>query len=169
MFGFCDEDDMSINQPTIRISSDQENTKEASKATSVKNGSGPEGDEIDRQVENLLNFELGFSQVMEAISKSKKPIIGHNMKFDIAFMYHQFYKELPDTYAEFATSFRKDFIRHCYDTKVLTMHAGKIGKSDLQSLFRVCKKDKKYSNNLCFDSDCKGEQTQFSLFEQNGG
>jgi hypothetical protein len=52
-----------------------------------------------------MKFELGFSRVIEMISKYKKPIIGHNMKFDIAFIYHQFYKELPDSFAKFQKSF----------------------------------------------------------------
>ncbi len=35
--------------------------------------------EIEFQVEQLLKFELGFSRIIEKISLSKKPIVGHNM------------------------------------------------------------------------------------------
>ena len=100
VFGFCDSDESSLNNNSIRIGSDQATTEEGSKLGSTKGATTK--DEIEKQVENLLNFELGFSLVMEAISKSKKPVIGHNMKFDLAFLYHQFYKELPDNFASFA-------------------------------------------------------------------
>ena len=49
------------------------------------------------------------------------------------------------------------------------MNAGKIGKSDLQNLYRVCVKDKKYSNNLCFDADGAAEHPLFGLYEQSAG
>jgi len=44
--------------------------------------------EIEYQIDQLLKFELGFGRVMKHIAKSKKPIIGHNMKFDLAFLFH---------------------------------------------------------------------------------
>jgi poly(A)-specific ribonuclease len=46
----------------------------------------------------LLDFELGFSRVIKLISESKKPVVGHNMKFDILFLYHQFFKPLPASF-----------------------------------------------------------------------
>lgn len=77
------------------------------------------------------------------------------MKFDIAFLYHQFYKVLPATYEEYANSVHKDFIPHCYDTKVLSIHSGRMGKSDLQHLYSISTQNKKYNNNLSFEADCK--------------
>jgi len=68
---------------------------------------------------------------MEKISEIKKPVIGHNMKFDLAFIYHQFYKEMPATYEEFAKSLTTEFLPICYDTKVFSVHSGRMGKSDL--------------------------------------
>jgi hypothetical protein len=79
----------------------------------------------------LLKFEIGFAKVIKKISDSKKPIIGHNMKFDLAFIYHQFYKELPERYEEFAESVNKHFFPVCFDTKVFSIFAAKMGKSDL--------------------------------------
>jgi poly(A)-specific ribonuclease len=48
--------------------------------------------------------ELGFSRVIDLIVKSKTPIVGHNMIYDLAFMYHQFIADLPPTFIEYATS-----------------------------------------------------------------
>lgn len=91
------------------------------------------------------------------------------MKFDLAFIYHQFYKEMPATYEEFSKSLNTDFLPVCYDTKCFSLHAGKMGKSDLQHLYNKCTTDKKYNNNLCFEADLKSTQPVFSVYEQNGG
>lgn len=58
-------------------------------------------DQIDEDVENLLKFEIGFSQVIQRISDSKKIMVGHNLALDLGFVFHQFYKEMPQTYKEF--------------------------------------------------------------------
>ena len=105
--------------------------EENKSAQSEKTKKAQQEFEKEFQIEQLLNFELGFSRVMEAIAKSKKPIIGHNMKFDLAFLYHQFFKEMPDTYEKFANSMTSEFLREVFDTKVFSLHAGKLGKSDL--------------------------------------
>ena len=55
-------------------------------------------DNEDEIVAGMIKTELGFSHVIEALSKSKRPIVGHNAIYDLAFVYHQFYKELPATY-----------------------------------------------------------------------
>jgi len=53
------------------------------------------------------------------------------MKFDLAFIYHQFFKELPETYAEYQQSMNEEFFPSVYDTKVFSIHSGRMGKSDL--------------------------------------
>lgn len=68
---------------------------------------------------------------MEDIVNSKKPIVGHNVKFDLCFLYHQFFKEMPETFEEFTQSLNSEFLATCYDTKVISLYAGKLGKSDL--------------------------------------
>jgi len=65
---------------------------------------------MEYQIEQLLKFELGFSRVMERIASSKKPVIGHNMIYDLMFMYHQFFREMPDTYEEFIQSNNSEFL-----------------------------------------------------------
>ena len=44
---------------------------------------------------------MGFTKVIEEIIQSKKPLVGHNMMFDIMFLYQQFIDDLPETLSEF--------------------------------------------------------------------
>jgi len=44
---------------------------------------------------------MGFSLIVEELIKAKKPIIGHNMIYDIIYLYNQFIDDLPETYPEF--------------------------------------------------------------------
>lgn len=44
---------------------------------------------------------MGFSLVVEELIKAKKPIIGHNMIYDIAYLYNQFIDNLPKEYCDF--------------------------------------------------------------------
>jgi len=55
--------------------------------------------------------------------EAKKPIVGHNLIYDIAFIYRQFVSpnyDLPNTFEEFASSWKKHFSCTIYDTKVLS-------------------------------------------------
>lgn len=52
-------------------------------------------DQIEEEVELLQKFEIGFSQVIQRISHSKKTVVGHNLALDLGFVFHQFFKEMP--------------------------------------------------------------------------
>ena len=39
------------------------------------------------QVDEIFKKEVGFTRVIELLQNSRKPIIGHNMQFDAAFIY----------------------------------------------------------------------------------
>ena len=97
--------------------------------------------------------ELGFSMVIEELAKQDVPIIGHNAIYDLCFIYHQFYEELPETYAEFAYRLHTKLFSKVYDTKVMSIFAGSMGKSDLQTLYNKSTQDKKFNNNLTFAPD----------------
>lgn len=75
------------------------------------------------------------------------------MKFDICFLYHQFFKELPETFEQFSKSMASEFLGNVYDTKVFSLYDDKMKKSDLQYLYKKCISDKKYSNNVLIESD----------------
>lgn len=40
------------------------------------------------EFEQLFSQELGFSRVVEQLILFKKPLVGHNMIYDVAFLYH---------------------------------------------------------------------------------
>lgn len=101
----------------------------------------------------MVAEELGFSQVVEALIQAGKPVIGHNAIYDLAFIYHQFYAELPETYAEFAHKTSSLLFPKFFDTKVLSLYVGKLGKSDLQTLYNKATQDKKLNNSLNFAPD----------------
>jgi poly(A)-specific ribonuclease len=103
---------------------------------------------------------------MQDIVKSKKPVVGHNVKFDLCFLYHQFFKDLPDTYEKFANSMKTEFLATVYDTKVISLYSGKMGKSDLQYLYKKVTKDKKFNNNLAYEPDeDDADKPKFSAYE----
>jgi poly(A)-specific ribonuclease len=41
---------------------------------------------------------MGFALVVEELIKAKKPLIGHNLMYDIIYLYRQFIADLPPTY-----------------------------------------------------------------------
>ena len=54
----------------------------------------------------MLNKELGFALIIEEMIKTFQknkqcPVIGHNMMYDVIYLYNQFVAPLPSTYAEF--------------------------------------------------------------------
>ena len=63
----------------------------------------------------------------------------------------------------------EEFFPHIYDTKVFSIHSGKMHKSDLQYLYHVATQNKKYNNNLVFEADLKGQFPVFSVYENAGG
>jgi poly(A)-specific ribonuclease len=60
----------------------------------------------------------GFAHVIDAISKSKKVVVGHNAYVDIFLTYQEFCNELPESYEEFKTKIVKVFPQ-IVDTKRL--------------------------------------------------
>ncbi|CAO3643359.1 unnamed protein product [Cunninghamella echinulata] len=57
--------------------------------------------ERERNFRNDLETAIGFRRVIDLISESKKPLIGHNMLLDMCHIIGQFIQELPDTKEEF--------------------------------------------------------------------
>ncbi len=54
----------------------------------------------------MLNKELGFALIIEEMIKTFQtnkqcPVVGHNMMYDVIYLYNQFIAPLPSTYAEF--------------------------------------------------------------------
>ncbi|XP_041977252.1 pre-piRNA 3'-exonuclease trimmer-like [Aricia agestis] len=74
--------------------------------------------------ENLMKHLLGFSQIIELLSKLNKPIIGHNMFLDTILLHNQFIGKLPDSYDTFKNNINKLFPT-IYDTKYISHEMSK--------------------------------------------
>lgn len=104
--------------------------------------------------EAMFVKEMGFSLIVEYLMQAQKPIIGHNMIYDIIYLYNQFIGELPDTYAEFIQEWNKRF-PHVYDTKVLSCLAEYFGRTDLGKVYEKCTTDRGMENNITINFDLK--------------
>lgn len=74
-------------------------------------------DELKRLSE-MYEREQGFTQIVQMLINAKKPLVGHNPQYDVAFLYEQFIAPLPDTFIEFCQEWRKLF-PVTYDTKCI--------------------------------------------------
>ena len=72
---------------------------------------------------------LGFTRIVDFMSKLNKPIISHNGILDLMFLYDKFYRPLPETQMEFRTAINSLF-PHIYDCKHMINT-----RLELQSLF----------------------------------
>ncbi|XP_013382568.1 pre-piRNA 3'-exonuclease trimmer [Lingula anatina] len=61
------------------------------------------------QEERMVNLLKGFSRVIDLISNSKKPLIGHNMLLDLMLIHDKFYLPLPDDYLTFKKNIHQLF------------------------------------------------------------
>jgi len=102
--------------------------------------------------------ELGFTAVVEGIIKKCQeqvcPLVGHNMMYDILYLFDQFVMPLPDNFVEFSKEWNKRF-PHTYDTKVLSLKADYFGKTALGKVYEKCMFDKRIKDILKFKYDLK--------------
>ncbi|GMF41972.1 unnamed protein product [Phytophthora fragariaefolia] len=98
-----------------------------------------------KQMKREMNEAIGFSKVIEAVSESKLPVVGHNALLDFVYVFHQFYKPLPETLAEFKTQLLGLFPT-IYDTKHVTLRSplgDKLKSTGLSSLFEYMRENVK--------------------------
>ena len=74
--------------------------------------------------DKLVDTLLGFSKLMRHVSKSGKPLVGHNCLLDLIKIYHQFFGPLPKKYNEFKDEIHKMF-PVIYDTKNICFNTQK--------------------------------------------
>lgn len=53
------------------------------------------------EINEITDYSIGFSKVIEEMIIAKKPLVGHNMMLDIMFVYYQFIDDLPETLHDF--------------------------------------------------------------------
>ncbi|TMW66035.1 hypothetical protein Poli38472_003800 [Pythium oligandrum] len=112
-----------------------------------------------------LDEAIGFSRVIELISDSKKPVVGHNALLDFVYVFSQFYKPLPDTLAEFKQQLVELFPT-IYDTKHATLRSplgAKLSSTSLSSLFEYMGANVKPTPENLLSSDPKFEGYRSAL------
>jgi poly(A)-specific ribonuclease len=84
---------------------------------------------LESSRKNVLSAEMsdliGFRKVMDAISQSRKPIVGHNLFLDICHIFHSFYRKLPESVDEFKELVHEAF-PSIFDTKYLAQTLVKL-------------------------------------------
>ncbi|KAG2917016.1 hypothetical protein PC115_g10866 [Phytophthora cactorum] len=98
-----------------------------------------------KEMKKEMDEAIGFSKVIEALSESKLPVVGHNALLDFVYVFHQFYKPLPETLAEFKTQLLELFPT-IYDTKHVTLRSplgDKLKSTGLSSLFEYMRENVK--------------------------
>ncbi|KAG2501047.1 hypothetical protein HYH03_000866 [Edaphochlamys debaryana] len=93
-----------------------------------------------RQRLELLEEQSGFSQVLEALRDSRKPVVAHNAAFDLAYTLHQFFGPLPRTWAEYKSALGRAFPGGVYDTKHIAVQLAssyglQLGDTSLGGLY----------------------------------
>ena len=58
-------------------------------------------EEEQAKLATMYAQETGFTNVIQMLIDSKKPIVGHNPQYDVAFLYEQFIAPLPKSFIEF--------------------------------------------------------------------
>ena len=98
-------------------------------------------------VDELVENELGFSLYIDYLCKKKIPIIGHNIYYDMMFLYDKLIGDLPDNFYEFKQKIHEYFPK-IYDTKyistILTKKYKKcnIEKTNLDNVYKTIIKNK---------------------------
>ena len=98
-------------------------------------------------IDELTNEELGFSKFIEYLCNKKIPIIGHNIYYDMMFLYDKLIGDLPDNFYTFKEEIHQYF-PIIYDTKyistILTQQYKKcnIEKTSLENVYKTILKDR---------------------------
>ncbi|TRY79724.1 hypothetical protein TCAL_13099 [Tigriopus californicus] len=58
---------------------------------------------------DVLDEAVGFAKVIQKLSQSRKPVVGHNMFLDLCYTLNQFVCTLPESYSEFKHLANKTF------------------------------------------------------------
>ena len=101
----------------------------------------------DEIIDQLTNEELGFSRFIEYLCSKKIHIIGHNIYFDMMFLYDKLIGDLPEDFFSFKKKIH-EYFPIIYDTKyistILTQEYKKcnIEKTSLENVYKTILKDR---------------------------
>eukprot|EP00897_Mesotaenium_endlicherianum_P003570 jgi/Mesen1/3240/ME000187S02405 len=84
-----------------------------------------------------LHRAAGFALVVRALARCGKPVVGHNMVLDLAYMFQQFVAPLPPTFEEFRRQLRALLPGGVVDTKYLAKQLPGVfgGGSSLETVY----------------------------------
>ena len=107
---------------------------------------------------------MGFSLVVEELIKARKPLVGHNMIYDVAYLYNQFVDHLPEEYIDFVKAWNANFPQ-IYDTKVIATGAEYFGRTVVEKIFEKCTTDNRlrFLASVSFDI-----RNGFTRYENSG-
>ncbi|KAL3856810.1 hypothetical protein ACJMK2_011527 [Sinanodonta woodiana] len=108
-----------------------------------------ESEEAQKQEEQkLLDSMLGITRVFRVLTECKKPLVGHNMLFDLLLLYDKLYKPLPVSYRQFKAELNS-LLPTVIDTKHITNtlqkpmgETGLLDSTTLEDLYIMFKSPK---------------------------
>jgi poly(A)-specific ribonuclease len=96
--------------------------------------------ELEEQEKRIdaINNAASFCQILELMRDSRKPAVGHNLSFDLAYILNSFCKPNPPTWMEFKDRVKKWFPSGVYDTKYITgLYEDAFRDTSLGALFKA--------------------------------
>ena len=120
---------------------------------------------LSQYINQTFEREMGFSLVIDEMIKAQKPLIGHNFIYDVGFLYDQFIAPLPDTFLEFSEKWRECFPL-MFDTKTIALKSELklFRRTDLESLYLICRKDETLLSELKYHID---QDIRFSKYHNS--
>ena len=101
----------------------------------------------ENKIKELVQDELGFSLYIEYLCQKQIPIIGHNIYYDMMFLYDKLIGDLPDDFYSYKKKIH-EYFPYIYDTKyistILTKKYKKcnIEKTNLDNVYKTILKNK---------------------------
>ena len=106
----------------------------------------------ENKIFTQIEEELGFTNYIKYLSSKQIPLIGHNIYFDLLFIYDKFLSNLPKDFYTFKSSLHKYF-PIIYDTKTISSNDQNFeNKTNLEILYKTIQK-KKYDTYVKFEPD----------------
>ena len=106
----------------------------------------------ENKIFTQIEEELGFTNYIKYLSSKQIPLIGHNIYFDLLFIYDKFLSNLPQDFYTFKSSLHKYF-PIIYDTKTISSNDQNFeNKTNLEILYKTIQK-KKYDTYVKFEPD----------------
>ncbi len=88
---------------------------------------------VDKEFNKMLGFSLIFGEIM----KQKKPLVGHNMLYDLCYIIKSFVCPLPNNSMEFFKTVYSS-LGDIYDTKYMAKSISEFRDSSLDRVYEKC-------------------------------